>query len=81
MKVGDSITIDRSELIITQVRLDKTASGTTAMIQAADPVLYMKEKIERDAREEYVNKHKQMMDKVIKELGSEEDKLTGGDNG
>jgi methionine synthase II (cobalamin-independent) len=79
MRVGETIIIDNCDLVVTQVRLDRTASGITAMIQLADPILYMKEKIERDAREEYVNKHKKMMDTITKNLQGEEDKLTGGD--
>lgn len=79
MRVGDVIVIENCEVVVTQVRLDKTTSGTTVMIQAADPILYMKEKIERDAREEYVNKHKKMIDTITKTLQDEEDKLAGGD--
>lgn len=74
MKVGDVIEIEKCELVVTQVRLDRTASGTTAMIQLADPILYMKEKIEMESRTEYVEKHKRMMDAVAKSVSGEGDK-------
>lgn len=66
MKVGETVYIDECELIVTQVRLDRTASGTTAMIQAADPILYTKEKMAYEEKLEFTKKQKAMMDNVVK---------------
>ena len=73
MKVGETIYIEGCELIVTQVRVDRTASGTTAMIQLADPILYTKEQMEYEVKKEYFAKHRAMIDSINKTFGSEGD--------
>lgn len=69
--VGQTIYIEGYELVVAQVRLDKTASGTTAMIQLADPILYTKEKIDYEARKAAVEEHRKMIKAVSDTMGGE----------
>lgn len=71
MKIGEIIYLDGVELMVTSIRLDRTVQGSTAMILLSDPILYTKEKMDRDAREELVRKQTEMTKVVTEHLAEE----------
>lgn len=69
--VGQTVYVNGCELIVTQVRIDRTASGTAAMILLADPILYTKERMEYESRQECIKKHKASLDAMTKNLSTD----------
>jgi hypothetical protein len=67
-KVGETVYIEGREMIITQVRLDVTVAGSTGMIILSDPILYTKEKIEREEKVKSIVGQLEMQKVVIKAM-------------
>lgn len=69
--LGETVYLEGREMVVTQVRLDVTVHGSTGWIVLSDPILYQKEKMERDEKEKLVETQRIALESVTRVMGQE----------
>ena len=69
--IGQTIYIDGHEMLVTAVRLDTGVAGATAMVWLSDPILYEKEKMERQSKEQLVQSQRVACETVTRVMNDQ----------
>lgn len=70
--IGQTVYIDGHEMTVTQMRVDHGVGGVTGLIWLSDPILYEKDKMDREAKEALVHSQKTALDTVTRVMNDGE---------
>jgi len=71
LEIGQTIYVEGHEMVITAMRLDRGVTGDTALVWLSDPILYQKDLMDRQAKEQLVHTHRIALETVTKAMGDE----------